>query len=64
MLFVIFIVVLFGEVLVIDKILNDVFFNYISKIERDIIFLVLNRDSFEEEVFDDLIDFLDRFFCK
>lgn len=57
MLFVIFIVVLFGEVLVIDKILNDVFFNYISKIERDIIFLVLNRDSFEEEVFDDLIDF-------
>lgn len=58
------IVVSFGEVSVTDKILNDAFLNYISKTERDTISLALNRDSFEEEVLDDLIDFLDRFSCK
>lgn len=51
------IVVSFGEVSVTDKILNDAFLNYISKTERDTISLALNRDSFEEEVLDDLIDF-------
>lgn len=58
------IVVSFGEVSVTVKILNDAFFNYISKTERDTLSLALNKDSFQEEVFDHLKDLFDRFSCK
>lgn len=57
------IVVSFGEVSVTVKILNAAFFNYISKTERDTL-SALNKDSFQEEVFDHLKDLFDRFTCK
>lgn len=52
------IVVSFGEASVTDKILNDAFLNFISKTERDTLSLALNKDSFDEEILEDLIDLL------
>ncbi|XP_061180800.1 uncharacterized protein LOC133189443 [Saccostrea echinata] len=58
------IVVSFGEASVTDKILNDAFLSYISKTERDTLSSALNKETFDEEMFDDLLDLLDRFSCK
>lgn len=58
------IVVSFGEASVTDQILNEAFLNYVSKTERDTLSIALTKDSFDEEILDDLIDLLDRFSCK
>ena len=57
------IVLSFGEASITKKILNDAFLNYISQTERDTLVSSLKKENFDGELFDDLLDFLDRFSC-
>lgn len=53
----------FGKASITDNILNDAFLNYISQTERETLVLALKKGKFDEELFDDLLDLLDRFSC-
>ena len=57
------IVLSFGEASITKKNLNDAFLNYISQTERDTLVSALKKENFDGELFDDLLDFLDRFSC-
>lgn len=56
-------VFLFGEYFISEKILFDFFFFYLSKLERDLVKVVIERKFFVDEN-EDFLDMFDRFGSK